>query len=48
LGLTWQEGVIEADMIERVKRALKGEVDLLGRITEWLLRISFYSSTPIE
>jgi hypothetical protein len=30
LGFTWQEGVIEADMIERIKRALEGEVKRLA------------------
>jgi hypothetical protein len=32
LGFTWQEGVIEADMMERVKRALKGEVERLAAL----------------
>ncbi|KAJ6178288.1 Alcohol acetyltransferase [Penicillium mononematosum] len=29
LGFTWQEGAVEADMIEGVKRALKGEIERL-------------------
>lgn len=36
LGFSWQEGVIDADIIERVKRAFKGEVErlaVLGRFT---------------
>ncbi|KAJ6137188.1 Alcohol acetyltransferase [Penicillium samsonianum] len=30
LGFTWQEGAIEAGMIEEVQRALKGEVEILA------------------
>ncbi|KAL3472736.1 hypothetical protein BJX99DRAFT_210569 [Aspergillus californicus] len=29
LGFTWQEGIVEGDMIENVKRVLKGEVERL-------------------
>jgi hypothetical protein len=30
LGFTWQEGAVEADMIEGVKRALKGDIERLS------------------
>jgi hypothetical protein len=30
LGFTWQEGAVEADMIEGVKRALQGEIGRLS------------------